>query len=244
MTRLLSCIVAVALSIATSAAASAAPLDILPGDAILSSPQSRPQANPPAARYAQYEARKAAFALPGRHLQPAPLAPARAYLLRGFMNIFSLGMDDLAARIQADGIAATVANHADADTLVNEIVTRYQSGDRGPIVLIGHSFGADAVIAMAQALDRYDIPVALVILFDGTAPHQVPANVTTAINFTQRFDIAPGPDFRGKLSNVDLSYDEGIDHFTIDKSPALQADAMNYVMRAATATPAASARRQ
>ncbi len=240
MLRLLFCIVAAALSIAASVAASAAPLDILPGDAIQLSPQS----NRPATRYAQYETRKTAFPLSGKHVQPAALEPARVYLLRGFMNIFSLGMDDLAARIEADGIAATVTNHADADTLVNEIVTRYQSGDRGPIILIGHSFGADAVIAMAQALDRYDIPVALVILFDGTAPHQVPANVTTAINFTQRFDIAPGADFRGRLSNVDLSNDEGIDHFTIDKSPALQADTMNYVIQVATATPAASARRQ
>jgi hypothetical protein len=244
MLRLLFCIVAAALSIAASVAACAAPLDILPGDAIQSSPQSSPQSNRPAARYAQYETRKAALPLSGKHLQSVPLAPAKVYLLRGFMNIFSLGMDELAARIEADGIAATVTNHADADTLVNEIVTRYQSGDRGPIILIGHSLGADAVIAMAQALERYDIPVALVILFDGTAPHEVPANVTTAINFTQRFSIAPSADFRGRLSNVDLSYDEGIDHFTIDKSPALQADALKDVMQAATATPTASARRQ
>ena len=62
----------------------------------------------------------------------------------------------LAAQIQADGIAATVTNHADADAIVNQIVTRYQAGDRGPIVLIGHSLGADAVIAMAQALDQYN----------------------------------------------------------------------------------------
>jgi hypothetical protein len=242
MLRLLTCIVAAALSIAAGAAASAAPLDILHSASI----QSLPPSSPPAARYAQYDARKAVFAPPGRNVQPrpVPLAPARVYLLRGFMNIFSLGMDDLAARIQADGIAATVTNHADADMLVNEIVTRYQAGDHGPIILIGHSLGADAVIAMARALDRYDIPVALAILFDGTSPHQVPGNVTTAINFTQRFDIGPAPDFRGSLSNVDLSADEGIDHFTIDKSPALQANALNNVLRAATATPAASARRQ
>jgi thioesterase domain-containing protein len=160
------------------------------------------------------------------------------------LNIFSLGMDDLAAQIQADGIAATVTNHADADTIVHQIVTGYQAGDRGPIILIGHSLGADAVIAMAQALDQYDIPVALVILFDGTAPHNVPANVATAINFTKAFDLAPGAGFRGALSNVDLSYDGGIDHFTIDKSPALQARALNSVVAAATAIPAASAQRR
>ena len=51
-----------------------------------------------------------------------------------------------------------MTNHADADAIVNQIVTRYQAGDRGPIILIGHSLGADAVIAMAQALDQYNIP--------------------------------------------------------------------------------------
>jgi hypothetical protein len=241
MLRLLFCIVAAVLSLA--ATVNAAPLDILSGSAIQSGPPVSRYAQP-VSRYAQYEARKTTFPAAPARLQPALQGPARVYLMRGFMNIFSLGMDDLGAQIQADGIAATVTNHADADTLVNEIVTRYQSGDRGPIILIGHSLGADAVIAMAQALDRYDIPVALVILFDGTAPHEVPANVTTAINFTQRFSIAPSGDFRGRLSNVDLSNDEGIDHFTIDKSPALQADALKDVMGAATATPTASARRQ
>jgi hypothetical protein len=234
MLRLLFCIVAAVLSLA--ATADAAPLDILSGSAI--------QSSPPVPRYSQYETWQAAFPAPRRHLHPAPQAPAKVYLMRGFMNIFSLGMDDLAAQIQADGIAATVTNHADADAIVNQIVTRYQAGDRGPIVLIGHSLGADAVIAMAQALDQYNIPVALVILFDGTTPHNVPANVATAINFTKAFDLAPGAGFRGVLSNVDLSYDGGIDHFTIDKSPDLQARALRYVIAAATATPAASAQRR
>ena len=44
-------------------------------------------------------------------------APSRphVYLLRGLMNIFSLGMDQLAAKIAQRGIAASVHNHAEAD---------------------------------------------------------------------------------------------------------------------------------
>ena len=175
--------------------------------------------------------------------QPAPPPPARAYLMRGFLNVFSLGIDDLGAKIQAAGIAASVANHADAEIFLNQIVTRYQSGDRGAIILIGHSLGADAVIAMAQTLDRYDIPVALAILFDGTAPHVVPKNVAVAVNFTQQFEISPGPGFSGALSNVDLRGQEGIDHFTIDKAPALQAQALDDVLQAASAQPSPQARR-
>ena len=234
MLRLLFCIVAAVFSLA--ATVDAAPLDILSGSAV--------QSSPPVPRYARYEPRKAAFPLSSARQQPALQGPARVYLMRGFLNIFSLGMDDLGAQIQADGIAATVTNHADADAIVSQIVTRYRGGDHGPIILIGHSLGADATIAMAQALDQYNIPVALVILFDGTAPHNVPANVATAINFTKAFDLAPAAGFRGALSNVDLSDDGGIDHFTIDKSPDLQARALNYIIAAATATPGASAQRR
>src|SRR5271170_6964069 len=64
-----------------------------------------------------------------------------------------------------------------------------EAGDHGPVILIGHSLGADAVIAVAQAPDRYNIPVALLVLFDDTAPHEMPGNVARAINFTRRFNL-------------------------------------------------------
>ena len=78
--------------------------------------------------------------------------PPQVYLLRGFLNVFSLGMDDLAGKLQADGIAATVMNHADADFVTSRILSAYNGGDHGPVVLIGHSLGADAVVEIASAL--------------------------------------------------------------------------------------------
>ena len=53
------------------------------------------------------------------------------YLMRGLMNIFSLGMDELAAKIERHGIAAGVYNHTQADAVVNEIVADYRAGDQG-----------------------------------------------------------------------------------------------------------------
>ena len=90
------------------------------------------------------------------------------YLMRGLMNVFSLGMDQLAVLIARHGIEAGVHNHAEAEAVVSEIAARYGAGDRGPIILIGHSLGADAVMMMAQSLDRVARPVALVVPFDGT----------------------------------------------------------------------------
>jgi len=228
MVRISLCIVAAALSIVATAARA---------DPFHGGPGVDFGRQPPAGRLAQYQPRGAAAPAATKQPQTAVQSAASVYLLRGFMNVFSLGIDDLAAKIEANGITAAVANHADAETFIDQIVARYAAGDRGAVILIGHSFGADAVIEMAQALDRADIPVALLILFDGTAPHQVPGNVATAVNFTLRYDLTPGGGFHGTISNVDLSGADGIDHFTIDKSPSLQAEALAYVLQAAAPAP-------
>jgi hypothetical protein len=158
--------------------------------------------------------------------------------MRGFMNVFSLGMDDLAGLIRNRGIDTTVANHADYEDIDGRIVRNYSTGDHGPIILIGHSLGADVIVTMARMLYDNTIPVALLVLFDGTVPQAVPSNVTTAVNYTLKFDLTAGDGFRGTLSNVDMRTDGGIDHLNIDKSPALQQQTVQYVMQAASGTPA------
>src|ERR1700685_3870769 len=70
---------------------------------------------------------------------------AHVYLLRGLMNIFSLGMDTLATELNRRGVYTTVDNHADWQSLADGAAARYKSGSEGPIILIGHSLGADAV---------------------------------------------------------------------------------------------------
>lgn len=157
------------------------------------------------------------------------------FLMRGLLNIFSLGMDELAAKIKQHGIRADVYNHTLADMVVTRIVQNYRGGDHGPYILIGHSLGADAVMTMAQSLNRQGVPVALVIPFDGTGSYAVSKNVGCVLNLTQR-DYAfmrAGAGFHGRLSNIDVSNDASIDHFTIDKSPRLQAYALNAVLHAA-----------
>jgi hypothetical protein len=159
------------------------------------------------------------------------------YLMRGLMNVFSLGMDQLAVIIARHGIEASVHNHAEADAVVSEIAARYSAGDRGPIILIGHSLGADAVMIMAQSLDRVGIPVALVVPFDGTDSYAAPKNVACVLNITQRtFNyMRSGAGFHGELTNVNVSGEPGIDHFTIDKSPQLQGLVLKSVLQAASA---------
>jgi hypothetical protein len=157
------------------------------------------------------------------------------YLMRGLLNIFSLGMDQLAVQIAHHGIAASVYNHTLEDAVVDEITEKYRAGDHGPFILVGHSLGADAVMVMAQSLNTKGVPVALVVPFDGTGSYAAPKNVACVLNLTQRqyAYMRRGPGFHGKLSNVDVSSDTSIDHFTIDKSPRLQAEALTSVLQAA-----------
>ncbi|MGA7790842.1 MAG: thioesterase domain-containing protein [Xanthobacteraceae bacterium] len=159
------------------------------------------------------------------------------FLMRGLLNIFSLGMDQLAVAIAHHGIDASVYNHTFADSIVGRIVQMYRAGDHGPYMLIGHSLGADAVMAMAQELNAQGVPVALVVPVDGTGSSIAPRNVACVINLTQRSYayMRPGAGFHGVLDNVDFSGDPGIDHLTIDKSPRVQAEALRYVLETARA---------
>jgi Thioesterase domain len=157
------------------------------------------------------------------------------YLMRGLLNIFSLGMDQLAAQITRNGIDASVYNHSVEETVVGTIVQKYRAGDHGPYILVGHSLGADAVMLMAQQLNAQGVPVALVVPFDGTGSYAAPANVSCVVNLTQRkyAYMQAGAGFHGKLSNIDVSSDTTIDHVTIDKSPRLQAMALKEILQAA-----------
>jgi thioesterase domain-containing protein len=89
---------------------------------------------------------------------------AHVYLLRGLMNIFSLGMDTLAEEIRRQGIYATVHNYAEWQTLADRAAAAYRAGREGPIIIIGHSLGADAVMEMSAYLGRRGVPVALAII--------------------------------------------------------------------------------
>src|SRR3984893_10399018 len=92
--------------------------------------------------------------LPGTAQSVAGTAQARAhvYLLRGLMTIFSLGMDSLAEELSKRGVYATVSNHSEWQSLADQAASNYKVRKEDPIILIGHSLGADAVMQMAAYL--------------------------------------------------------------------------------------------
>src|SRR6516164_7402731 len=157
---------------------------------------------------------------------------AHVYLLRGLLKIFSLGMDSLAEKLKGRDVDATVHGYSEWQTLADQAAADYKARKEVPIILIGHSLGADSVMEMAAYLGRKGVPVALVVPFDGTKSFAASDNVARVLNLTQR-DYAymrGGPGFHGTLANVDVSSDPDIDHINIDKSPRLHARVVAEVL--------------
>jgi hypothetical protein len=148
------------------------------------------------------------------------------YLLRGVLNIFSLGLDDIAAKLQAQGIPVTVANFLSWSSLADDAAAGYRSGRIRTIILVGHSSGATALPDMVARLGQLGAPVKLAIGLDSVFRTKLSGNAERYINFY----IATGAgepvtrtaDFRGKLDNVDVHAVPGVGHITIEKNLVMQ----------------------
>ncbi len=166
---------------------------------------------------------------------PAPAAtPVQVDLFRGLADIFSRGMDTLTDKLNRQGYSARVYSTNGWQAVAQRIAADYGRGRKDIVVLIGHSLGANATIQLANALDRSNIPVDLIVNFDGTEAHQVPKNVRHVVNFYQNNGfgkpLSAGPGFAGELNNVDLTADRNLSHTTIEKSPRLQAQVVAKIM--------------
>jgi hypothetical protein len=136
-------------------------------------------------------------------------------------------------QLKALGINAEVAGHLSWQNEVTEILRDRSAGRTGPLILVGHSQGANNVIDMARALEQSHVTVDLLITLSPFMQNRVPANVAKAINYYQ----APGwgqpleadQGFRGKLINVNLADDPTISHIGIDKSTKIQTEIVREI---------------
>lgn len=166
--------------------------------------------------------------------QAAPTAKqVQVDLFRGLADIFSRGMDSLTDRLNRQGYSARVYSTHGWQSAATRIADRYTRGHRDIIVIVGHSLGGNAAFDIANALDKQNIPVELIVTFDATRPQPVPKNVLHFVNFYQENgfgkQVSAGPGFKGELTNVDLTADAGLSHTTIEKSPRLHAMVMKKI---------------
>jgi pimeloyl-ACP methyl ester carboxylesterase len=149
-----------------------------------------------------------------------PSAVGVAYLFRGGFNVFSTGVDVLAAKLRARGVDATAYGNADWPAVTGKAKARYAATDQ-PIVLVGHSFGANAAVLLAAELNKSKTPVALLILYDTVSSMKVTGNVRRVVDFvstdgrTAGIAVTGELDFIGRVDRIDAP--QG--HFTVDKHP-------------------------
>ena len=164
------------------------------------------------------------------------------YLLRGFANVFSLGMDQIATKLQQRGIHATVDNYLAWPSLAEQAAAEYKSGRVRTIILVGHSSGAIAVTEMAARLSQLGVPVKLAIGLDPTSRMTTTGHVDRYINYyiANGFGdpVDRGQGFSGALQNVDLEHMAGVGHFNIDKNNVLQGMVIRDILTAVSASPA------
>jgi len=157
---------------------------------------------------------------------PSAAASAHVYLLRGVLNIFSFGLDDIAEKLRAQGIPVTVANFVSWSSLANEAAADYRSGKIKTVVLVGHSSGATALPDMVARLNELGTPVKLAIGLDSVFRTSLNGRVGKYINFYiangAGRPVAKGNGFQGSLENVNVEKVPGVGHITIEKNLIMQ----------------------
>jgi pimeloyl-ACP methyl ester carboxylesterase len=171
------------------------------------------------------------------------------YLLRGWIGIFSAGIDNLTAELNQAGVRAHVYQEMQWPSLRDRLGDAYaHQGDHEPLVLVGHSYGADSVIRIARELQDRHVTVDLLITLDPVTPPKVPANVARTVNlyqsngFMDNFPWLRGIPLenadgnRNPLVNIDLRTDRpdlvgpDLDHFNVEKQPGVHQEILRQVL--------------
>ncbi len=182
------------------------------------------------------EAAKPVEAVP-QASKPVEIHPqADVYLLRGGLGFFSLGLDALAEKMNQEGFSTHVHLHLNWRSVAGSIRNR---NVQTPIVLVGHSYGADDIIKIASQLEMWGITVDLLVTLDPVLPPPIPKNVRHSVNlYCARNYMGFVPIWRGvpvfgengnlvgNVENIDVRNrpdiaEPGVSHGTIDDSPLI-----------------------
>ena len=183
-------------------------------------------------------------------VQPVSTAPraGNVYLLRGWIGIFSTGIDNLGIKINRAGVHGQVFQDDQWHGLAATIIEKYKDvKDPEPLVLVGHSYGADDIIQIARELEKEHVAVDLLVTIDPTTPPPVPGNVRLCYNlyqpnlldgmpFLRGIALKADPDFHGKLQNVNIRADRkdlldgDVNHFNIEKKDKIHQEAIKQIL--------------
>lgn len=171
---------------------------------------------------------------------PSQANAEEVYVIRGFLNVFSAGMNQITNKLRARGVNAKAYSNGAYEGLANDIIKRHKQGRVSlPIVILGHSVGGQEAPKMSNKLTKAGVPVKLVVGFDpGFAP---PVPFTSGSPRVVNYWVAKGSrgnkyrrggSFSGSISNIDIGTFSKADHVGIDKDAQVQARAVSLVLGA------------
>lgn len=170
-----------------------------------------------------------------------PTRPGEVYLIRGLANVFSLGLDSSGKNFSKMGIENCVINHKYWRSIADDIVERNRKGQVSfPIVIIGHSLGANVTPQLATLIGKYNIEVSYAVMLDPVEPTSVGKNVKRIVNYyipksNKNKMLSPKKSFTGVLENVDVRKFGGFDHFNIDEDKRLRKAMYTYTLELSNA---------
>ncbi len=165
------------------------------------------------------------------------------HTMLGGLGVFSTGMKELSSSVErVYHIPAPSEMWYNAGKVVRDIETYYRNHpEHRPIILVGHSLGANEQIAVARQLNRKGIDVDLLVTIDAVSRVHVPANVKYVMNFYKPGFVPMFSGLRLKadapektiIDNINVNTLKGIkvNHFTIDKEPVVQAMIMDKIKK-------------
>ncbi len=180
----------------------------------------------------------AAATLLGSLAAPTSSNAEEVYFIRGAMNVFSAGMNQMADKLRARGINTKTLSNGQWSGVAANIIKRHKSGRVSfPIVIAGHSVGGQEAPKFNDMLAKAGIPVALVIGVDPgwAAPPPFTAGSPRVVNFWVGGTARGNPyksrgGFTGTIQNVDIRAFSKADHVQIDKDPIVQSKIINLVL--------------
>lgn len=173
-------------------------------------------------------------------------APGKVYVFRGMGGQFAtLELDRLGDKLVKVGVNAEVYNHLNWRAPAQQAIDRYKRESiKSPVILVGHSAGADAALRFASALKSENVPVSLIIGFDPTRlSFNVPNNVDRYINIYSSWnffgggDVSPGSDFRGHFSSVDFKWYWEVLHVNLVRIDGLMEKVIAKIVQATNFPP-------
>jgi len=168
-------------------------------------------------------------------LAATPSLAEEVYLIRGYADVFSAGMNQMTSRLKKSGVKASVHSSGEWRYLAKDIIRRKKEGKVShPIVIVGHSLGGVEAPLFANALAKGGVKVDLVIGLDPGFKEPVPfgPNVRQVVNYKipSGQNYRRGKGFNGRMSTINVAK-YGADHVGIDKNQQVQHQVMSRIRR-------------